>query len=378
MAPKKKNVDKLGRHPNMKLAMKTYPKHLFKKVKAAQQLKSSCVPEPVSTGKSRLAKIILPMDILQHQMRSICWENISKPPEGKIYSSSYHTLIRQLSTAILGWCGDMKNRKFDEGEATLRLIMTLEEGKVNPVAYRIKYVPHPRTGDSVCIYPTYEYSHCLCDSIENITHSLCTEEFQSSTITTFSMFCRIELRSILCMQRSSYYALCNMLDIYCPVQWEYGRLNMNYTVGSKRKIKKLIDARNLKDWDDPRLFTLAALRRRGLPAEVINAFVAKLGLTMTQMVIDPHVLDATVRDYLNTRTPRTMAVLQGLKVIIQNFDEMDLTPFVMVPDFPSDPMCTKNHKVAFDRVICIERSDYKQLALFCSVFVFISATLLNN
>ncbi|KJH39613.1 hypothetical protein DICVIV_14509, partial [Dictyocaulus viviparus] len=103
------------------------------------------------------------------------------------------------------------------------------------------------------------------------------------------------------------------------------------------------------DWDDPRLFTLAALRRRGIPAEAINAFVAKLGLTMTQMVIDPHVLDATVRDYLNTRAPSTMAVLQGLKVIIQNFDEMDLTPFVMVPDFPSDPMCTKNHKVAFDR-----------------------------
>ncbi|KJH52703.1 tRNA ligase class I, catalytic domain protein [Dictyocaulus viviparus] len=236
---------------------------------------------------------------------------------------------------------DMKNGKFDEGEATLRLIMTLEEGKVDPVAYRIKYVPHPRTGDSWCIYPTYDYSHCLCDSIENITHSLCTKEFQS--------------------RRSSYYALCNMLDIYCPVQWEYGRLNMNYTVVSKRKIKKLIDARIVKDWDDPRLFTLAALRRRGIPAEAINAFVAKLGLTMTQMVIDPHVLDATVRDYLNTRAPRTMAVLQGLKVTIQNFDEMNLMPFVMVPDFPSDPMCTKNHKVAFDRVIYIERSDYKQI-----------------
>ncbi|KAK6055764.1 tRNA ligase class I, catalytic domain protein [Cooperia oncophora] len=178
----------------------------------------------------------------------------------------------------------MKRGKFDEGEATLRLKLTLEEGKVDPVAYRIKYVPHHRTGNQWCIYPTYDYTHCLCDSIENITHSLCTKEFQS--------------------RRSSYYALCNMLDIYCPVQWEYGRLNMNYTVVSKRKILKLIDSGIVKDWDDPRLFTLAALRRRGIPPEAINAFVAKLGLTMTQMVIDPHALDATVRDHLNVNAPR--------------------------------------------------------------------------
>ncbi len=115
---------------------------------------------------------------------------------------------------------DMKNGKFDEGEATLRLKMTLEEGKQDPVAYRIKYAAHHRTGDEWCIYPTYDYTHCLCDSIEDITHSLCTKEFQS--------------------RRSSYYWLCNMLDIYCPVQWEYGRLNVSYTVVSKRKIGKLI------------------------------------------------------------------------------------------------------------------------------------------
>ncbi|KAK6008892.1 tRNA ligase class I, catalytic domain protein, partial [Ostertagia ostertagi] len=241
---------------------------------------------------------------------------------------------------------DMKRGKFDEGEATLRLKLTLEEGKVDPVAYRIKYVPHHRTGTQWCIYPTYDYTHCLCDSIENITHSLCTKEFQS--------------------RRSSYYALCNMLDIYCPVQWEYGRLNMNYTVVSKRKILKLIDAGIVKDWDDPRLFTLAALRRRGIPAEAINAFVAKLGLTMTQMVIDPHVLDATVRDHLNVNAPRTMAVLEGVKLTIENFDEMNLPSSVTVPDFPSDPQCEKNHQVAFDRVVYIERTDYRQVCLALS------------
>jgi glutaminyl-tRNA synthetase len=112
---------------------------------------------------------------------------------------------------------------FDEGEATLRLKHILEEGKVDPVAYRVKYVPHHRTGNDWCIYPTYDYTHCLCDSIENITHSLCTKEFQS--------------------RRSSYYWLCNALKIYCPVQWEYSRLNVYYSVISKRKILKLIQNR---------------------------------------------------------------------------------------------------------------------------------------
>ncbi|CAH1994867.1 unnamed protein product [Acanthoscelides obtectus] len=116
---------------------------------------------------------------------------------------------------------DMKNGKIDEGAATLRMKITLEEGKLDPVAYRVRFTPHHRTGNKWCIYPTYDFTHCLCDSIEHITHSLCTKEFQS--------------------RRSSYYWLCNALDIYCPVQWEYGRLNINYTVVSKRKIAKLID-----------------------------------------------------------------------------------------------------------------------------------------
>lgn len=234
---------------------------------------------------------------------------------------------------------DMKHGKYDEGEATLRLKLTLEEGKVDPVAYRIKYVPHHRSGNQWCIYPTYDYTHCLCDSIENITHSLCTKEFQS--------------------RRSSYYWLCNALDIYCPVQWEYGRLNVNYTVVSKRKILKLITTKTVNDWDDPRLFTLTALRRRGIPSEAINRFVAKLGLTMSQMVIDPHVLDATVRDYLNVHAPRTMAVLDGLKLTIENFAELNLPSTADVPDFPSDPTDARKHSVAVDAEIFIEKTDYK-------------------
>ena len=157
-------------------------------------------------------------------------------------------------------------------------------GKQDPVAYRIKYAAHHRTGDKWCIYPTYDYTHCLCDSLEDITHSLCTKEFQS--------------------RRSSYYWLCNAVNTYCPVQWEYGRLNMSYTVVSKRKIGKLIETKICRDWDDPRLFTLTALRRRGFPSEAINNFCARIGVTGAQMVLDPSVLEAEVRSCLNISAPR--------------------------------------------------------------------------
>ncbi|XP_045492365.1 probable glutamine--tRNA ligase [Colias croceus] len=233
---------------------------------------------------------------------------------------------------------DMKNGKIDEGEATLRMKITLEEGKQDPVAYRIKFKPHHRTGNKWCIYPTYDYTHCLCDSIEHITHSLCTKEFQS--------------------RRSSYYWLCNALDIYCPVQWEYGRLNVNYTVVSKRKIAKLIDEGIVNDWDDPRLFTLTALRRRGVPAGAVNAFCAALGVTGALGAVDPALLDAAVRDHLNTAAPRVMVVLEPLKITITNFPS-DKPISVTVPDFPNEPN-KSSHQVVLDRTLYIEASDFKE------------------
>ncbi|KAL1114866.1 hypothetical protein AAG570_007690 [Ranatra chinensis] len=230
----------------------------------------------------------------------------------------------------------MKNGKMEEGECTLRLKVTLEEGKQDPVAYRIKYIPHHRTGLRWCIYPTYDYTHCLCDSIENITHSLCTKEFQS--------------------RRSSYYWLCNALNIYCPVQWEYGRLNMNYAIVSKRKIAMLIEQGVVRDWDDPRLFTLSGLRRRGFPPEAINAFCAKIGLTGAQTSVDPCMLEACVRDTLNTTAPRAMVVLKPLRLVIVEGPREDR--YVNVPDYPSHPE-KGFHKITFSQVIYIERSDFK-------------------
>lgn len=235
---------------------------------------------------------------------------------------------------------DMKDGLLEEGEATLRMKVTLEEGKQDPVAYRIKYTPHHRTGDQWCIYPTYDFTHCLCDSIENITHSLCTKEFQS--------------------RRSSYYWLCNALDIYCPVQWEYGRLNVSYTVVSKRKIAKLIEQSIVSDWDDPRLFTLTALRRRGFPSEAINNFCAQMGVTGAQAVVDPAVLEASVRDVLNVIASRHMAVLEPIKITISNFPHKHPIKLT-VPNFPAEPG-KGQHEIVFDEIIYIETSDFKEKA----------------
>nr|XP_034962731.1 glutamine--tRNA ligase isoform X2 [Zootoca vivipara] len=235
---------------------------------------------------------------------------------------------------------DMRKGKFAEGEATLRMKLVMEDGKMDPVAYRIKYTPHHRTGDKWCIYPTYDYTHCLCDSIENITHSLCTKEFQA--------------------RRSSYFWLCNALDVYCPVQWEYGRLNLLYTVVSKRKIIRLVDSGAVRDWDDPRLFTLTALRRRGFPAEAINNFCARVGVTVAQCTMEPHMLEACVRDVLNEQAPRVMAVLEPLCVTIVNFPAPHKALEIDVPNFPADE--TKGfHKVPFQPTVYIEQSDFREV-----------------
>ncbi|XP_010779067.1 glutamine--tRNA ligase isoform X2 [Notothenia coriiceps] len=233
----------------------------------------------------------------------------------------------------------MKKGLFAEGEATLRMKIVMEDGKMDPVAYRIKYKAHHRTGDKWCIYPTYDYTHCLCDSIENITHSLCTKEFQA--------------------RRSSYFWLCNALDVYCPVQWEYGRLNLTYTVVSKRKIIKLVETGVVSNWDDPRLFTLTALRRRGFPPEAINNFCARVGVTVAQTTTEPHLLESCVRDVLNEQAPRVMAVLEPLKVTITNLAE-NAKSDVQVPDFPANE-ARGSHTVPFTRTIFIEQSDFREV-----------------
>jgi len=278
-------------------------------------------------------------DLIRKNLAFVCHQTVEEMRGFNVEKSPWRDRPIEESLALFR---DMKHGKFDEGTATLRLKIILEEGKVDPVAYRIKFLPHHRTGNKWCIYPTYDYTHCLCDSIENITHSLCTKEFQS--------------------RRSSYYWLCNSLDIYCPVQWEYSRLNLAYTVVSKRKILKLIETGIVNDWDDPRLFTLTACRRRGIPAEAINKFVAKLGITVAQCAVHPHLFDSVIRDHLNITAPRTMTIVEPLKLTIENFDEFAHIKSVEVPDFPSDPESSEKHTVAFGREVYIEKDDYRESA----------------
>ncbi|KAI1722084.1 tRNA synthetases class I (E and q), catalytic domain-containing protein [Ditylenchus destructor] len=229
------------------------------------------------------------------------FDDTNPETEDAIFFDAIEEMVRWLEES-LELFQKMKEGKFREEQATLRLKMTMEDNKMDPVAYRIKYIPHPRTKDKWCIYPTYDYSHCLCDSIENITHSLCTKEFQN--------------------RRSSYYWLCNAIDIYCPVQWEYARLKMGYTC--------------------------------------INEFVAMFGLSETDATADPRLFDEIVRDYLNVTAPRIMVVLKPLKVRIENYEELGFPAdhTMKAPHFPDISRDENTYTAAFGDTIFIEADDF--------------------
>ncbi|CAG8776891.1 11850_t:CDS:2 [Gigaspora margarita] len=235
----------------------------------------------------------------------------------------------------------MKEGRYKESEVTLRMKMDMQSG--NPqfwdlVAYRVLYTPHHRTGDKWCIYPTYDYTHCLCDSFENITHSLCTLEFR--------------------MSRESYYWLCDALEVYKPVQFEYNRLQINNTIMSKRKILKLVTEGYVKGWDDPRLYTLPALRRRGVPPEAINGFVQDLGVTTSNSTIQVPRFEKYVRDYLDAHVPRLMIIIDPIKIIIENLPD-DYVEELTVPFKPKDSSMGE-HTVPFSRIVYIDKSDFRE------------------
>ncbi|KAJ1916219.1 Glutaminyl-tRNA synthetase [Tieghemiomyces parasiticus] len=234
----------------------------------------------------------------------------------------------------------MKDGRYGEGEAVLRMKMNMQDG--NPqfwdlVAYRVLNTPHHRTGSTWCIYPTYDYTHCLCDSFENITHSLCTTEFRQS--------------------RESYYWLCDALGVYKPVQWEYGRLNVTNTVLSKRKLLQLVNAGLVSGWDDPRLYTLPALRRRGIPPQAINNFVREVGITTSNTTIEVERLDNQTRAYLDEHAPRLMAVVKPLRITLTNLPE-DFSESLTVPFKPRTPAMGE-HTVPFTRELYIDASDFR-------------------
>mmetsp|Transcript_9586 Transcript_9586/g.20421 ORF Transcript_9586/g.20421 Transcript_9586/m.20421 type:complete len:801 (+) Transcript_9586:112-2514(+) len=235
---------------------------------------------------------------------------------------------------------DMRRGVVDEGKATLRMKMDHKNDNYNMfdlIAYRIKFTEHPHAGDKWCIYPSYDYTHCLVDALENITHSLCTLEFES--------------------RRASYYWLLEVLDTYKPFVWEYARLNITNTVMSKRKLNKLVMGGYVNGWDDPRLLTLAGMRRRGVTSTSINNFCREIGITRNDNMIPMHKLEYHIRTDLDATSPRTLAVLRPLRIVITNlpeshFEECDAKVF---PGRSED-----SYKVPFTRVVYIEETDFKE------------------
>jgi len=240
-------------------------------------------------------------------------EHLSKPEIKKMRDLKQDSPYRNRSIEEnLRLFEHMKQGRFVENECCLRMKIDMTHENPNmrdPVAYRIRYVPHPHAGDKWCIYPTYDYTHCINDSLENITHSLCTLEFEN--------------------RRESYYWLLEALDLYRPIVWEYSRLNLTYTVLSKRKLEKLVKDKVVDGWEDPRILTVLGLKRRGYTPSIINAFCEEIGVSrkgndnFTQIKL----FESFARRELDREAPRTFGVLEPVLLEIVNFEELKQTEF---------------------------------------------------
>ena len=234
----------------------------------------------------------------------------------------------------------MRAGEFADGAHVLRARIDMASPNLtmrDPVIYRIKKVPHYRTGDTWCIYPMYDFAHCLSDSIEGITHSICTLEFENN--------------------RPLYDWILDELQTSChPQQIEFARLNLSYTVMSKRMLAELVDKKFVSGWDDPRMPTLAGMRRRGYTPDAIRAFCDRIGVAKNDSVVDMELLEHCVRDDLNQHAPRAIAVLRPLKVIIDNYPK-DKTEEFEAPNHPQDPTMG-SRKIPFSRELYIEQDDF--------------------
>lgn len=238
----------------------------------------------------------------------------------------------------------MRNGEFAEGAACLRAKIDMASPFFvmrDPVIYRIKFAEHHQTGKKWCIYPMYDFTHCISDALEGITHSLCTLEFQDN--------------------RRLYDWVLDNITIPChPRQYEFSRLNLEYSIMSKRKLNLLVTDKIVEDWDDPRMPTVSGLRRRGYTAASIREFCRRIGVTKQDNNVEMMALESCIRDDLNENAPRAMAVINPVKVIIENFTGDDVQ-MVKMPNHPSKPeMGTR--EVPFTREIYIDQADFREEA----------------
>jgi glutaminyl-tRNA synthetase len=246
----------------------------------------------------------------------------------------------------------MRAGEFPDGARTLRLKIDMNHGNMvmrDPLAYRIRRARHHRTGDTWCIYPLYDYAHCISDALEGITHSICTLEFET----------RRELYDwVLAELRQVPPGGAIAPPAGTPQQIEFGRLNLTYTVMSKRKLLQLVNEGHVEGWDDPRMVTISGLRRRGYTPESIRALAATVGVTKNDAPIDMSILEGCVRDDLNERAPRALAVLRPLKVTVEDWPA-DKIDEVELPNHPQKPELG-TRKVPFGRELFIERDDFEE------------------
>ncbi len=238
----------------------------------------------------------------------------------------------------------MRNGEFAEGAACLRAKIDMASPFFvmrDPVLYRIKFAEHHQTGKKWCIYPMYDFTHCISDALEGITHSLCTLEFQDN--------------------RRLYDWVLDNISIPChPRQYEFSRLNLEYSIMSKRKLNQLVTEKIVEGWDDPRMPTVSGLRRRGYTAASIREFCRRIGVTKQDNNVEMMALESCIRDDLNENAPRAMAVINPVKVIIENFTGDDVQR-VKMPNHPSKPeMGTR--EVPFTREIYIDQADFREEA----------------
>ncbi len=235
----------------------------------------------------------------------------------------------------------MKKGEFPDGSKVLRAKIDMASPNLNmrdPVMYRVLSSSHHRTGDKWCIYPMYDFAHCIEDSIEKITHSLCTLEFED--------------------HRPLYDWFLNELGVHHPKQIEFARLNISYTVLSKRRLMELVREGHVEGWDDPRMPTISGMRRRGFTPESIRDFCEKIGVAKANSTVDVSLLEHCIRDELNRKAPRVMAVLNPLKVVIENYPE-DKTEELEAVNNPEDESMGRR-MLPFSREIYIEREDFME------------------
>src|SRR5437868_608094 len=235
----------------------------------------------------------------------------------------------------------MKAGEFQNGARVLRAKVDMAAGNINlrdPVLYRILHAHHPRTGDAWCIYPMYDYAHGQSDSIEGVTHSICTLEFEA--------------------HRPLYDWVLDQLGIYHPQQIEFARLNLNYTVLSKRKLIRLVQEKHVNGWDDPRMPSISGLRRRGYTPESIRNFCELLGVAKSNSTAEIAMLEYCVRQDLNKSALRVMAVLKPLKVVLINYPEGQVEELDAINN-PEDANAG-SRKVPFSRELYIEQDDFME------------------